>query len=57
MFEVIVTFLVFFVVIDKMENLKYFNIDEYWDNLTTIKFGNVVLYIDVVSFIMLLLDG
>ncbi|XP_062596841.1 biotin--protein ligase-like [Saccostrea cucullata] len=45
------------VVTDKMEELKYFNIDEYWDNLTTVKLGNVVLYTDVVPSTMSLLDG
>ncbi|XP_022341221.2 biotin--protein ligase-like isoform X1 [Crassostrea virginica] len=45
------------VVTDKMEKLKYFNIDEYWDNLSTTRLGNVVLYTDVVPSTMPLLDG
>lgn len=57
MSEVTVTPSVLPVVTDKMENLKYFNIDEYWDNLTTAKLGNVVLYTDVVPSTMPLLDG
>lgn len=56
MSEVTVTPSVLPVVTDKMENLKYFNIDEYWDNLTTAKLGNVVLYTDVVPSTMPLLD-
>ncbi|XP_065924354.1 biotin--protein ligase isoform X2 [Magallana gigas] len=57
MSEVTVTPSVLPVVTDKMENLKYFNIDEYWDNLTTTKLGNVVVYTDVVPSTMPLLDG
>lgn len=57
MSEVTVTPSVLPVVTDKIENLKYFNIDEYWDNLTTAKLGNVVLYTDVVPSTMPLLDG
>nr|XP_022341221.1 biotin--protein ligase-like [Crassostrea virginica] len=45
------------VVTDKMEKLKYFNIDEYWDNLSTTRLGNVVLYTDVIPSTMPLLDG
>jgi hypothetical protein len=55
--EVKVTSTVLPVITDKMEELKFFNIDEYWENLTTAKLGNIVFYADVVPSTMPLLDG
>ncbi|XP_056004941.1 biotin--protein ligase-like isoform X2 [Ostrea edulis] len=55
--DVKVTSTVLPVITDKMEEFKFFNIDEYWENLTTARLGNLVLYADVVPSTMPLLDG